>query len=482
MAPNQSSNKSREILASSAYISKDMTDGGTDTRDIVFVSKATPGDDAFVLWLAPKLEAAGYKVFADIKDLDTGDEWRGKITSTLQNNAIKMLLCCSDKSLARRGVKEEIGIAEDLVKELGDPAFIMPLRLEPFKKLFGIGELQYQDFSKSWADGLSKLLISLDKQNVIKAGDGTIQPLWAAYQRRRANQIRHEPEVLTSNWIRIITVPDKLYHLEPKNPFDEKRLMQLGERFQYPLAPFERGFLTFASPFDLEEHFASIGPFEVKGETWFASFVEEGDEAFGVEPWDASNMSKNLIRQAWEKHCAAAGFGAYEFANGTGYHATDAQIGIGKKVPWGVQGKRRYSMLRNIARKRVWEYGVSAIPSTFPFPHLRLKGRVIFSEVDGVKKGDLIEDPKAQHRLRRSICSGWRNKAWHGRIMAFIELLAGESPYIDMPVGGGASIVADGMPVQVTCPVTALQTHRMSEEAEEQDETTLGGYFDEEDS
>jgi len=31
-------------------------------REVVFVSKAAPGDDEFALWLAPKLEAAGYRV------------------------------------------------------------------------------------------------------------------------------------------------------------------------------------------------------------------------------------------------------------------------------------------------------------------------------------------------------------------------------------------------------------------------------------
>jgi type I restriction enzyme S subunit len=36
------------------------------TRSVVFISKATPEDDDFVLWLAPRLEAAGYIVFADI--------------------------------------------------------------------------------------------------------------------------------------------------------------------------------------------------------------------------------------------------------------------------------------------------------------------------------------------------------------------------------------------------------------------------------
>src|SRR5437868_14695527 len=113
------------------------------TRDTLFISKATPGDDAFVLWLAPRLEAMGYKVFADILGLVPGDEWRGKLTDALQDRAIKMLLCCSDETLSRAGVREEIAMAEDLVRELGDKSFIIPLRIRPFKKLFGIGGLQW---------------------------------------------------------------------------------------------------------------------------------------------------------------------------------------------------------------------------------------------------------------------------------------------------------------------------------------------------
>ena len=35
-----------------------------------------------------------------------------------------MLLCCRDVTLNKNGVQEEIGIAEDLVKELKDPRFI----------------------------------------------------------------------------------------------------------------------------------------------------------------------------------------------------------------------------------------------------------------------------------------------------------------------------------------------------------------------
>jgi hypothetical protein len=35
-------------------------------RNLLFISKATPSDDEFALWLAPRLEAEGYVVFADI--------------------------------------------------------------------------------------------------------------------------------------------------------------------------------------------------------------------------------------------------------------------------------------------------------------------------------------------------------------------------------------------------------------------------------
>jgi TIR domain len=78
--------------------------------------------------LAPRLEAAGYKVFADILTLEPGDRWRKQVTNTLHNRSVKVLLCCRDVSLAKYGVQEEIGIASDLVKQLPDSRFIQQCR------------------------------------------------------------------------------------------------------------------------------------------------------------------------------------------------------------------------------------------------------------------------------------------------------------------------------------------------------------------
>ena len=111
--------------ASSSHLTN-STDAAEVVRDVVFISKATPGDDEFVLWLAPRLEEAGCTVFADILNLEPGDRWRKVITNTLQTRAIKMLLCCRDTTLAKDNVQEEIGIALDLVRELPDPKFIIP--------------------------------------------------------------------------------------------------------------------------------------------------------------------------------------------------------------------------------------------------------------------------------------------------------------------------------------------------------------------
>ncbi len=172
-------------------------------RNVVFISKATPGDDEFVLWLAPKLESEGYTVFADILSLDAGTRWRKEVTKTLQDRSIKLLLCCRDSTLASEGVQEEIGIALDLARALKDPKFIIPLRLEPYKKLFGIGELQYVDFVRGWADGLNKLLAQLNRQKVpCNPNNIKINPNWEIIRRRGAIQIKKEPERLTSKTYR----------------------------------------------------------------------------------------------------------------------------------------------------------------------------------------------------------------------------------------------------------------------------------------
>ena len=426
------------------------------------------------------MEAVGYKVFADIFDLDAGDEWRGKLTAALQTRAIKMLLCCSDETLARRGVREEIAIAEDLTKQLRDPNFIIPLKVRTLRSSSASVACSMSISRAARPRGLRACSNRL-KGSRCRRPVGAIQPEWYAYLRRRAVEIEAAPEVLTSNWLRIMGMPDRLNHLVPRNRANDALLCKLGASFEFPMAEFGDGFLTFASPLDLTEHFEQVEPFRVEREFDVLEFMESGSSDAGIESRDAKSIMMNLLRQAWEKHCAREGFLAHTFSSGLSFHVGQNKLSLKKRVSWGRQGERRNSMLRGVARKKIWEYGVSVIPKSFPYPHMRLKGRVLFSDIGERNKPIIIPDTKTQFRLRRSVCSGWRNKAWHGRVMAFMEVLAGDSPYVGLAVVSGGTITLDAMPIQFTAPVTARQINRLGEDAEEFDETTLGTHYEDED-
>lgn len=404
------SNRSGNHVASLAPVQTSAPDPARETaRTVLFISKATPGDDEFVLWLAPKLEAQGYTVFADILSLDGGTRWRKEITGTLQARGAKMLLCCRDSTLASDGVQEEIEIASDLAKQLGDPKFIIPLRLEPYKKLFGIGELHYVDFVRGWAEGLSKLLVTLTRQKVpCDPSHSTINPNWEIFRRRGAVQIQKQPERLTSNWLRVTELPDRIRYFVPSGAVNRFALKEVCRSSPYPSAPREQeaGFFAFGTLPEIDQQFSMIGKFAVANESTLMEFITNGSAELQLEGRDASNIVNSLFRQSWNLFCRNRGVLEYQYSKDAGFHISRGQAQIGKKIPWGRQGDRRSSMLRNAVKDNVWQFGVSALPAFWPFPHFKLKSRVLFAPLNGEEAGDPFDDAKKQHRLRRTVCKG----------------------------------------------------------------------------
>ncbi len=460
--------------------------GSQEERDVIFITKATPEDNEFTEWLAPRLEAAGYKVFADILNLEAGERWRKTLTRTLQERAVKQLLICTDISLQKDGVQEEIGIATDVSREIGDDKFILPLRVKRFKKVFGMGELQYLNFEASYADGLVDLLQALEKQNVPKLKEPVVQPQWEQHRRRNEIKLEHREERLTSNWVAIESAPDEIAYVAPTGPCDRDKLKKRANSFAFPTYPHLSGFITFASPLEMVEHFEGFGPIKTISTIRLSIFMEKGWSELDIKRREASNILVALFRQAWERRLSAIGFQEYEWASGLGHHAAPSQVRMNERIAWGPKEGKRRSVLRNVARGRVWSYGVSAIPNLYPFPHFRLKARVLFSDLkenaksDEDRQGDVIDDKERQHRHRRSDCKGWRNKAWHGRMMAFLELMAGADPYISLPVGAGGDLLLNVMPIQMISPVTTPIVDD-DEDADEADPSTLAGDFDPED-
>jgi hypothetical protein len=444
-------------------------------RDTLFLVGARPDHDQFILWLGPKLEAHGYRVFSEILTLEPGDRWHKEIGVALEHRAVKVLAVAGAATRANEDAMDLIDRAKTLAASLGDARLIIPLRIEEGAKIDGLRDATPADFTSGWAEGLSKLLETLRRQHVTCRRENiTVATQWDSFRKRGAVPLVREPESLVSNWIQILEMPDELHFYEATGAVQTGVLKRRVQGLSFPAVAYERGVITFATPPDVEESFGGVAKLRLRTSVPVVDAVDKGMPEIGVAGRDLSNMLTGLLRDGWERHCRKIGMVAYAYSNGDGFHVSPTQVGIGERVPWGRQGERRSSMLRNIARKHVWSYGVTAIPRNWPFWHFRLKARVLFAEDNDTEQGERIDDPKKMHRLRRSVCKGWRNKQWHGRLLAFLQVMSGDSAYIRVSLAPGQDMLLSSEPVLFTSPVSTALPDVGDPDAEEQDESTLG--------
>ena len=321
------------------------------------------------------------------------------------------------------------------------------------------------------------MLEALRRQHVPrKESEVRISPNWEIYRRRNAVAIVEDPERLTSNWIRIVEAPDTINFFEPKGFTDVRALREACRNSPFPIEPHQNGFFSFGTESEINKAFAQVGIFAVTQSIPLILFKDQGSKICKIQAREASNIVHSMFRQAWNSMCRRHGLLEYKYSIDIGFHVSESQAKIGQKIGWGRQGDRRSSMLRNIAKGHVWHFGITATPAFWPFPHFKLKSRVLFSPspVADIAPIDPLVDAKKQHRLRRTICKGWRNKQWHGRIMAFIEILSGESSFITLPLADNAILRLEAAPLLFTSLVSTPLPNVLDDEDEEIDETTLG--------
>ena len=213
--------------------------------------------------------------------------------------------------------------------------------MRPYKKLFGIGGLQYIDFVRGWAEGLEKLLETLKRQKVpTRTGGAVIQPNWELYRRRGAIALKQEPERLTSNWLRISEAPDVISYFEPSGVIDRDALARIAPKSPFPIVLMQSGFVTFQSSDEVAAILGDVGRF-IAHRIPLTDFVEAGYSPANIKRQDASNVVHSMFRQAWNSYCQKRGLLEYHYSNAVGFHIGKDQTPIGKKIGWGTQGERR---------------------------------------------------------------------------------------------------------------------------------------------
>jgi hypothetical protein len=424
------------------------------TRQAIFISHANPEDNSFTLWLGARLSAAGYEVWADLLKLRGGHDWQRRLEEALRQRAYKVLMVGTPQGVDKQGVRNEIQIAHDVGRSIKDPEFIIPLRLAAFDAPFLIAHAQYIDFTHGWASALAELLETLETTyHVPRTRDRLAETVdhWRGVQLRHARTLTNNEDRLISNWLRIAELPETLAFYDFRAGISLEAAQVKMRTSRLPLVPYHRGFLSFAGPEELQQHFAEELPLLCEADVATATFLEEGWPAKRIERWDASRQFSDLARQGLEAFFAEHGLEAYQMSN-----RQKAWWGTIKTLPirqlpfqWadGLRGRRQLTG-HSEKRRLYWHYGVTPWVQTFPYPHVKLVGRVIFSDNGQTPGGD----PRRMHRLRRSFTKSWRNAKWRDMLLAFVYWLAEGKETLAVPLGANAVLTLAVPPESVVAP------------------------------
>lgn len=408
-------------------------------RQALFISHASPEDNAFTLWLGAKLTALGYEVFADVLRLKGGDDWERILETAIRDRAAKVLLAATPHGVQKQGVRNEIAIATETAKRIKDDAFIVPLRLAPFDAPLQIAHAQYIDFSKGWAPGLSELLTLLSETVIPKSGNAANAALWQGVQLKDARVVSTTAERLISNWLLIDAVPERIVFYDFKGGISIGAAEKAIKQSPLPVASYNRGFLSFAPFHQLQEYFGPNLPLERIADRLTDDFLEDGWPDRHILARDARAKFTDLARQSLNSFFQARGLQPFEIASGrlawwpTAAHATTKKLSF--HWPDGPSGLRQI-VGRSTKRGFHWHYGVSCWARTAPMRHVRVAGRVVFTS-DGAHP---LGDARRLHRLRRSFCKSWRNAKWRDLLLAFWYWLADGASTIEVPMGEGVAM------------------------------------------
>jgi hypothetical protein len=300
----------------------------TETRDAIFISHATPEDNAFTLWLGARLTALGYQVFADVMRLKGGDDWEHILEDAIRNRAKRFLLVATPGGVQKQGVRNEITIAIETAKRIKEDGFIVPLRLAAYASPLLIAHAQYINFENGWMKGLSELLPLLEEAVVPRNGpmDGT--KAWQGLQLKDARTIGGGPENLVSNWLSINALPPSIAFFDFKGGISIGAAQSAIKACPIPIAAHNRGFISFAPIHQLQDYFGPNLPLQIVDTCDTDTFLASGWHSQRLAPKDCRPKFTDISRRPLDSYFEAKGLKPFEYANGraawwaTARHAT----------------------------------------------------------------------------------------------------------------------------------------------------------------
>lgn len=447
------------------------------SRTTVFVTHAAPEDNEFALWISSKLAIAGYRVWVDRRRLRGGDDFWDEIDRVLRNDAVKQVVAFS-RHVAKDGVKKELAIGNIVKARLGDPKFVIPVRIDDVSYGDAPPEFIRTDILNAhpnWHDCLKDLFEALEEANVPKDPQPNAELLQKILEAREEGRrfVIQRPEATLTNWFSL-TMPGRIRYYQFEGTQAQMKAWLADCR--QPHVPTLRLVASFLDP----AAFAMASSFDQNTPTSYdiplQDFISGKDLGPYEEQRPATNDVVNLLRQHFAHLAKSRGLLPVEFANKeVGWFFPDKLIP--KSIVFVSPDGRRIDRLMSGKFKNLrWHVCLLAKPRIWPIPVYRIHANVVLTR-DG--KTPLPGDKT--HQRRRRLTKSWWNDVWRDRLLAAVHFLAGGTASASLEAGNGPFCFAS-WPLMVESPVSYDATDPpMPREEDEQGTIIPGAEFDEAD-
>jgi hypothetical protein len=422
------------------------------SRETIFISHGNPEDNLFAGWLAARLKAGGYRVWIDLWH-DKGHPTWEEIETEIRQSARRLIALVSTAGVVKPGFKDEINAAVGVARDLDDPGFILPIRLNAIsfrtEVPIQLARLNFIDgHNRGWDEVLADIIEQLQRDQIPAAAipsAGLIET-WLARHRAISSLVSRNPERVLTNWFRVASFPREVNFYTSGS--SHAAWEAAASSIKLPKRYHEGVLCTFASAADVRMSL----PLGVRVKTLRGLHIEEfldgssAAPAFSVRA-DARRVMVDIIRQGFGDAAAARGFRSHNLANRVCWYPKLSTVGDGR-VGFDCDGFTGSRQLLGRHKDFFWHYAVSVDVLWSP-TRIVGSGHVVFS-LDGE---NILSQSKLAACLRRQAVKSKRNAWWRDVMLAYFAKLAGEASEIALPVGSEASVCIERWPISLQSPL-----------------------------
>lgn len=297
----------------------------TITRNVIFISHATPEDNDFTIWLASRLQAEGFEVWIDKQALVGGEKFWQEIDQVIRHKAVKFLLVYSEnicyqkqRGILKNGVAKEISMAEGIATTNGLKDFMILLNVDgsEYNLFIGADTLNQVPFYENWAGGYSQLRKKFKKEGLEPTGSpvGDFSK-WYEDEYVIHHGIENLHEIYYDCWWPIPELPESFFvYIFPNNVVAS----QVHQRSKYPTGKASN---ILASFYDTSEFEVEIDgqleriPFTAKHEIKVSDVIARTVRLGFPGTRDVENYFRSLLQRTFHLIMKERHLHWYEMAN-----------------------------------------------------------------------------------------------------------------------------------------------------------------------